>query len=248
MSNTLSTVAKVIRPVFLMALFGLPAIGSAQEAQNIAVVLKSADRVEFQKADAESWSDVTRGLILSSGDKLRTGRPGSIAVLFIDDRSLLKLTEDTEVTFHATREGDTVSKRIWMGVGSLWAKVTKAEDPHFEVETPTSVASVKGSEFYSLEDGKTGNALHALTGRYLYKNEFGEIELMAGMTGQSDGQSPPRSGPTEPDAVPGFGGGLDGYEGGSDGRERRIIRIEMIDEQGERRWLVIPLIGPQEDE
>jgi hypothetical protein len=222
---------------------------AAQEnAPNIAVVLKIADQVEFQKAATDSWAVASRGLILSSGDKLRTGRPGSVAVLFVDDRSLLKLAEATEVTFSATRDGGTVSKRIWMGVGNLWAKVTKAEDPHFEVETPTSVASVKGSEFYSLEDEETGNTLHALTGQYLYKNEFGEVELSGGMTGQSDGQSPPRVGPTEAGALPDFGGGLEGYDEGPDGRERRILRIEVMDEEGERRMLVIPLIGPEEDE
>lgn len=237
------------RLLILCCILGALSVCAAQNTpQNIAVILKTADHVEFQKAATEAWTTATRGLILGSGDKLRTGRPGSVAVLFVDDRSLLKLAEATEVTFSASRDGGTVSKRIWMGVGNLWAKVTKAEDPHFEVETPTSVASVKGSEFYSLEDDETGNTLHALSGHYLYKNEFGEVELSGGMTGHSDGQSPPRVGPTESGATPDFGGGLEGYEEGTDGRERRTLRIEVMDAQRERHMLVIPLIGPEGDE
>jgi len=199
----------------------LSGAAEAQEAENVAAVLKTSGTVEYQRQGAEGWDGAERGLILNSGDKLRTARQSSVAVLFVDDRSLLKLAAETEVTFHATREGGTVSKRIWMGVGDLWARVTKAEEPHFEVETPTSVASVKGSEFYSKEDQDTGNTLFALSGLYQYGNDFGQIELQGGMTGKSDGQGPPTSQPTDPGNVPTFGGGLYGYLGG----ERELFAV-----------------------
>ncbi len=249
MFNILNSIYKslLVLAVLYLSVFCAP-VNAQEEAQNVAVVLKSLDRVEIQKMDQENWAEVKAGDILSSGDKLRTGSPGSVAVIFVDDRSLLKLAEGTEVTFHATREGGTVSKRIWMDAGNLWAKVTKADKPHFEVETPTSVASVKGSEFYSHENGESGNTLHAISGRYSYKNEFGEVELVAGQTGKSDGNTPPSSKQTPTGEVPQFGGGLDGYEGAEGEGNHRTIRIEMVDDEGQIRWLVIPLIGPVEDE
>ncbi len=190
-----------------------------QEAQNIAVVIKVVGSVVAQRADGSPWKAATRGLVLSSGDKLRTEQRGEVAVLFVDDKSLLKISEETEITFNATRDGRTVSKRVWMSAGSLWARVTKAEEPHFQVETPTSVASVKGSEFYSLENRESGNTLHALTGAYRYSNKFGGIDIGGGMTGKSDGQSPPTSRATRGGEVPTFGGGVDGFgnSGGTQG-------------------------------
>ena len=195
-----------------LALLLLAPVGATgEEAKNVAVVLKTTGTVEFQRSGESPWAEAVRGLVLGSGDKLRTGRHSEVAALFVDDRSLLKLSEETEVTFHATREGRSVSKRVWMGAGNLWAKVTKADTPHFQVETPTSVASVKGSEFYSREQKEIGNTLHAISGFYGYSNEFGEIELIAGQTGLSSGQAPPTSRQTQGGEVPDFGGGIDGF-------------------------------------
>ncbi len=191
----------------------LASVGLAQEVESLAAVIKTTGSVDWLRKGSEEWAAAEAGLVLDSGDRLRTGAGGGVAVMFLDDRSLLKLAEKTDVTFQASREGGAVSTRIWMGAGQLWAKVTKAADPHFRVETPTSVAAVKGSEFYDIEDGARGNTFHALTGTYSYGNDFGSIELRGGQTGESDGNSPPTSRPTQPGELPGFGGGLGAYGG-----------------------------------
>jgi len=224
--------------VALLALAPLtPAL--AEEVAQLAVLIKTVGPVEHQAHGAEGWASARQGQVLASGDKLRTGPGGAAALLFVSDRSLLKLDAETEVALRGDRESGTVSTRLWMGAGDLWAKVTRGESPHFQVETPTSVASVKGSEFYCLEDATGGNLFHALTGEYRYGNGQGMIELTAGMTGSSDGESLPRSRPTEPGELPGFGG-VEGY-GVEEGGEGRTVRIEFENENGERRTLVIPL-------
>jgi len=221
-------------------LAALMILAAGAAATDLAALLKVEGHVEIQIEAEGAWAPAGAGQVLADGQKLRTGRDGAAALIFLDDRSLLKLAEDTEVSFHGEREGRSVSKRVWMGAGQLWARVTRAEDPHFQVETPTSVASVKGSEFYSLEHPQRGNTLLALTGRYSYANGHGEIEVVGGETGRSDGKSPPHSRPTEPGEVPGFGG----EDGGAEGQE---IRIEFTDEEGDRRVLVLPLVWPEED-
>jgi len=217
-----------------------PPIALAEEAASVAVVIKIVGTVEGLQDEDGAWTAMTAGIVLDSGDKLRTAADGGVAVMFLDDRSLLKLAGNTEVTFFAERDDGTVSKRIWMGAGRLWAKVTSGDEPHFQVETPTSVAAVKGSEFYDIENAG-GNTLHALTGRYVYGNEHGDIEVLGGQTGASDGGSPPTARPTRPGELPGFGGGLRAY-GGQD----QVIRVELIDDDGNERVLVIPLVQPQD--
>ncbi len=216
---------------------------TAAEVAAMAVILKTKGSVEHGPAGVEAWKPAQQGQVLASGDRLRTGSGSEVAILFVDDKSLLKLAEDTEVTLQASAEGRTVSKRVWMGVGDLWAKVTKQDDPHFLVETPTSVASVKGSEFYSRERGDTGNRLHAISGRYAYGNEFGQVELGGGFTGSSDGQRPPSSRATRDDELPDFGG-INGY-GQLDENGDREIRIGFRNSEGETRTLIIPLEEPE---
>jgi ferric-dicitrate binding protein FerR (iron transport regulator) len=229
--------------IIALAVLLSTALAVAGEVTSLAAVIKVSGEVQWQSREAELWTDVQAGQVLDSGDRLRTAAGGSVAVMFLDDRSLLKLAEKTDVTFHATEEGGTVAKRIWMDAGQLWAKVTKAESPHFRVETPTSVAAVKGSEFYDIEEEGRGNILFALSGRYAYGNEHGEVELLGGRTGRSDGNSPPSSRATRPEELPGFGGGLRAY-GGQD----KVIRVELIDEEGREQVLVIPLTWPEDRE
>lgn len=228
---------------FCVLMIMLPSAIHAEDVTSLAVILKTTGGVEMSAAGSDVWTVVHQGQVMASGDRLRTHAEGGVALLFVDDKSLLKLDSETEVTLMADAEGRKINKRIWMGAGNLWAKVTRKDDPHFEVETPTSVASVKGSEFYCSENPQGGNTLHAVTGRYSYRNEFGEIELGAKTTGQSDGKGAPRSRPTNPGELPGFGG-IAGY-GELEDDGRRVFRIGFMNESGEQKTLVIPLEQPE---
>ncbi|MBC8366927.1 FecR domain-containing protein [bacterium] len=234
---------KILKSILLLSFLLLPTLALAAELSGIAVILKTAGSVQHKANKTEVWAAAQQGQVLSSGDALRTLTGGEVAILFVDDKSLLKLAEETEITIQASAEGRTVSKRIWMGAGDLWAKVTKQDNPHFQVETPTSVASVKGSVFYSQERPGTGNRLFAISGRYAYGNEFGQIELSGGSTGLSDGLKMPVSRSTRDDELPAFGG-VNGY-GQLDEDGERVIRIGFQNEDDETRTLVIPLEQPE---
>lgn len=88
---------------------------------------------------------------LTVGDRLITGEGSSVALLFAD-RSELLLGQHSELVFDVqTKWGDTgmVDSRMRLNKGSAEGRVQKLIGPgsHFEVHTPTAVATVRGTEF-----------------------------------------------------------------------------------------------------
>lgn len=148
-------------------------IAASGDAKAIAIALKVTGKVELIRDGKKS--KLKFGTPLNHGDAVQTGKEGFVSVMFTDDKSMIKLTEFTEVIIQGNRNVDgTVAKRISMEIGELFAKVEKQKGT-LEVATPTSVASVKGTQFWIivLEDGTT----QALTIE-------GVIELMNRMNGQ----------------------------------------------------------------
>ena len=118
-------------------------------ADKIAVATKVKGEVELMKVGEKKFIDLKPGTILYDGDKIRTGRNGFAAVIFIDDKSTLKLKEDSEVVITGQRTAASISKKINMDGGTIRATVKK-QNTDFVIQTPTSVASVKGTDFWLL--------------------------------------------------------------------------------------------------
>ena len=57
----------------------------------IAVTTKVKGLVEIMPSGKDDFSALKPGTILSNGDKIRTGSTGFTAIIFIDDKSTLKL-------------------------------------------------------------------------------------------------------------------------------------------------------------
>ena len=53
---------------------------------------------------------VKAGSILSDGDKIRTGTSGFAAIIFIDDKSTLKLKGNSEAVINGQRAAASISK------------------------------------------------------------------------------------------------------------------------------------------
>ena len=81
----------------------------------IAVATKVKGLVEIMPDGKDSFSDLKPGSILSDGDKLRTGSKGFAAIIFIDDKSTLKLKENSEAVITGQRSAKSISKKlIWI--------------------------------------------------------------------------------------------------------------------------------------
>ncbi len=149
----------------------------------IAVVLKTIGQVQGKHEG--SWANISRAGKLYSGDQVQTKKDGYAAVMFTDDKSLVKIKPNSILKIQGTTEGKSISKQLVMDVGELFVKVSKQKGS-FQVATPTSVASVKGTEFWVQEvDGAT--SVISLEGviELVNKASGQTVSVTAGNTGKS---------------------------------------------------------------
>tara|TARA_B100000029_G_scaffold143704_1_gene138945 strand:- start:2384 stop:3058 length:675 start_codon:yes stop_codon:yes gene_type:complete len=155
-------------------------------ANKIAVATKVKGTVEIMPVKKKKFNRLTPGSILSDGDKIRTGAKGFTAIIFIDDKSTLKLKENSEIVINGQRSAASIAKKINMDIGTIRATVNK-QDTDFVIQTPTSVASVKGTDFWLLSNPETGDQVIGLEGTIgLTNNETGQqVDVTQGMSGVS---------------------------------------------------------------
>ena len=161
-------------------------IVSCSYGNKIAVTTKVKGLVEIMPVGKDSFSNLKPGTILADGDKVRTGTSGFTAIIFIDDKSTLKLKENSEAIISGQRSARSISKKINMDAGTLRATVNK-QNSNFVIQTPTSVASVKGTDFWMITDPVEGDIVIGLDGVItLTNNETGaEVDVTQGTSGTS---------------------------------------------------------------
>ena len=92
---------------------------SAVNANKIAVVTKGKGLVEIMPTGKKLFSKLKAGSILADGDKIRTGTSGFAAIIFIDDKSTLKLKGNSEAVITGQRTAASISKKINMDSGRV---------------------------------------------------------------------------------------------------------------------------------
>lgn len=124
---------------------------------NVAVISKAKGDVKIQKQSSSDWMNGKSGMIINSGATIRTGNKGFALIKYIDDKSLIKMRPKSELIIEGTKEKESILKKISVNIGAALFEIEKRQK-RFTVETPTAVASVKGTKFLvqvSLENNST---------------------------------------------------------------------------------------------
>jgi len=115
------------------------------------VIIKDDIEVAFLTVEKETvkvdqgngWETVTGELSLSLDDKIKT--EDGVAVLTLFESILIELEPNTEVSLASLSEKKSAIKQA---SGSTWTKfISVAGIKNFEIETPNTVATVRGTEF-----------------------------------------------------------------------------------------------------
>ncbi len=138
--------------VFIM-LATLAAVFLPLKAQDeVARVLKVQGDVLIKRlAEADFTTALVQADYLYNGDAIRTGEDGFASLLFIDDLTQLKVKENSDLSLIESANARTVDLKYGT-IRSVLEEPIKA----FRVETPVSVASVKGTDFWLIHDEIAG--------------------------------------------------------------------------------------------
>ena len=155
-----------------------------------------------------------------------------VAIIFIDDKSTLKVKDNSEVVITGKRTAASISKKINMDEGTIRATVKK-QNTDFVIQTPTSVASVKGTDFWLVSDPETGDQIIGIEGIVgLVNNETGqEIDISEGMSGLSTPDGNVGLTETDPSSIP--DDPSDDIEGPSQ------VKIYLEGPNGEQKVMII---------
>ncbi len=197
------------------------------EDKDVALVLKTAGKVQINKSGSRSWQNTGRGHRLGSGEVVRTGKNSLAALVFTDDKSLLKVRANSNVTINGKRENNSIIKQIKIGFGEIWAKVTK-QNTRMRVESPSGVATVKGTEFNCLvTDGQF--LVFCQEGLMELVNQFGTMLLGANEMARLTPNTPPQRMQGDPNDIFNL----------SDEGEKESLEIEFEDADGNKKSLII---------
>jgi hypothetical protein len=129
----------------------LAGIANAKESR-AAIVVSVQGTVMVTKAGGSSPFRAVEEMSLNQGDHIRTEEGSRIVLRVADGEDEVTIGENTEMYISSLVEADEGGKKskLKMWAGSLWFKVKKLvnADDEFEVETPTAVMGVRGSNGY----------------------------------------------------------------------------------------------------
>lgn len=228
----------IVFPLVMAFAFAAAGLGQAAD-KSIALTMKVTGDVQIRKAGSDKKEPLKFGTPLDDGDWIRTGDNGTVTIIFSDDKSLITLQPRTEVVVGGKRDAQAnIAKRVSMDVGQLFAKVERQRGT-LEIATPTSVASVKGTEFWVVvfPDGTT--EVITLEGLVELMNNISRqaVNVGSGQTGRSEPNGNNNVGPTPEGGVPqGAGGG--------EGAEPKVVEIRVVDPDGNARTILIQYVEP----
>jgi hypothetical protein len=127
-------------------------------AQEAGKVVEADGRVELGRGGV--WTPATVGTGVEMGDELRTGRPGRARLVFQDD-SVLALSDDShlvidEQLFDPSQGLFRSAIRVLGGkVRALVSDYYREPRAAYQIETPTAVSGVRGTEFVVVYEPRT---------------------------------------------------------------------------------------------
>ena len=116
--------------------------------ESVARLIKAEGVVYLKRLGMQTYSEVAQlGTSINNGDAIKVGDYGFAALIFIDDRSVVKIKPNSQFEIMDTKNTRSVNIEF----GTILNKIEKENRTKtFRVVSPVSVASVKGTEFAAM--------------------------------------------------------------------------------------------------
>lgn len=165
--------------VVALTVMALP--GAAQERDVALVHRLLLDRQAVVERGDEGVTRAELGQRLRSGNLVATSPNTRAAIRFTDDGSLVRLNPNSRLQVTSDGDGGALAKTLELEFGELWARVTEQDEgSSFQVETPSGVAAVVGTDLYVRVDQDGTTTVITLDGAVSFFNGAGTVEVPAG--------------------------------------------------------------------
>ncbi len=182
-----------MRTLYILLLLGLTSSFCAAVSapvydpdKPVALIYKPVGSVQYLK-EGKSWTKATPATPLLSGDQVQTGANSFVVIKFIEN-SILRLQENSQVTIRAELTGNKeFSKNVNLDHGELTFDVKKRENEKFEFSTPTSVASIRGTQGMLINGADSNDVLILGVGVVIFTNSVSNhsVNVNGGQTAYS---------------------------------------------------------------
>ena len=203
-------------------------------SSKVAIAIKTKGDVSVIYKGLNSAQVLKPGSPLSNQDKIKTGKNGYIALMYLDDKTVVKMLDNSELTIMGDRSGNKINKSLDIKYGRVAANVKPQKGKEFRISTPTSVASVKGTEFAIQSDPSSGDSFTLIEGL---------IEVTNSVTGEStqvqEGETAISTPDGSLDVAETTSDDLDGFEEASMESPTQELRFEVEDENGNIKEILI---------
>ena len=189
----------------LLLIVALAGNGVAQNVDQSALALKKSGEVFRKPAGFDTKDEQVKvGSWFNDFDSVRTASASFLAILFTDDKSLLKMRENTRLTIQGNTTPSQKIRQVRINIGSIKTKINPQINGKYEIISPVSVASVKGTEFWLTVDPSGIDTFIGLEGTAEIMNiESGQTLLLTeGMTITSSWTGTININPTDPATIP----------------------------------------------
>ena len=200
----------------------------------VAIAIKTKGDVSVIYKGLNSAQVLKPGSPLSHQDKIKTGKNGYIALMYLDDKTVVKMLGNSDLTIMGDRSGNKINKSLDIKYGRIAANVKPQKGKEFRISTPTSVASVKGTEFAIQSDPSSGDSFTLIEGL---------IQVTNSITGEStqvqEGETAVSTPDGSLDVAETTSDDLDGFEEASMEPPTQELRFEVEDENGNIKEILI---------
>jgi len=149
-----------IHTYFLSLLMGLlficPVSMALADESAMGRVEKLTGHMKIQRAKQTTWLTARRQTEIFFGDTIQTGEDGDAIIKLVDD-SIMRIRANSKVVLNTKISPVEKKNSVLLFFGRLWNKVSKKalRKKVFEVQTPTAVCGVRGTDFETAayEDG-----------------------------------------------------------------------------------------------
>ena len=203
-------------------------------SSKVAIAIKTKGDVSVVYKGLNSAQVLKPGSPLSHQDKIKTGKNGYIALMYLDDKTVVKMLGNSDLTIMGDRSGNKINKSLDIKYGRIAANVKPQKGKEFRISTPTSVASVKGTEFAIQSDPSSGDSFTLIEGL---------IQVTNSITGEStqvqEGETAVSTPDGSLDVAETTSDDLDGFEEASMEPPTQELRFEVEDENGNIKEILI---------